>query len=426
MKKNAIALAVGALCLAPAAQAQIVFGNDQIGTVQIYGRLYPQVASFKSTGATQAGEGVSTLVATSGVLGTSGANHGQRWSVDSLNSRLGFRGERKLGNTGLKGIWQIEQALGFDDPDAEEEPWANRDSFAGLSSATLGTVRLGNLRTVYRTYTGGINMFGISGGNFTSSSNVISHIGVGNNRAARFHERRKNSIHYETSQFAGFQAAIQYSPDEQKGDPGRLLNANLWSYGVKYEAGPLEAAVAQEIHNDFFGGSNNVATSIQNGTTVGGVFTPSAGARSRDMATRLMVTYSVTRQHRITANFARLQYKERGQTLAAPRFEGYEHNTWEIGWEARWGGPWRTAFEYAVGEEGKCTLTGGVACSTRGLKGTLLTGGVSYAFDRQTSVHFIAARLNNGPSARYDNWPSGSPARGADTTQLALGVKYDF
>lgn len=417
MKKKAAALAMGALFLAPAAHAQITFGNDQIGTVQIYGRLYPQVASFKSTGATQAGEGVSTLVATSGVLGTSGANHGQRWSVDSVNSRLGFRGERRLGATGMKALWQIEQRLGFDDPDGDQEPWANRDSFVGLGG-NFGTVRLGNLRTVYRTYTGGINMFGISGGNFTASSNVISQIGVGNNRAARFHERRKNSIHYETREFAGFQAAVLYSPDEQKGDPGRALNANLWSYGVKYEAGPLEAAVAQEIHNDFFGGSNNVASSLSN------IADPNA--RSKDRATRLTVAYSVMRQHRITGNFARLQYRERGQTLAAPRFESYEHNTWAIGWEARWGGPWRTAFEYAVGEKGKCTLTGGVACSTLGLKGTLLTGGVSYSFDRQTSVHFIAARLKNGPSARYDNWPGGSPARGADTTQLALGMKYDF
>ena len=52
MKKKAIALAVGALCAAPAAQAQIVFGNDKIGTVQFYGKLYTQFASFGSSGAT--------------------------------------------------------------------------------------------------------------------------------------------------------------------------------------------------------------------------------------------------------------------------------------------------------------------------------------------------------------------------------------
>lgn len=417
MKKNAVVLAVGALLVAPAAHGQITFGNETIGTVQIYGRLYPQFASFQSKGATQPGTPVSTLVPTTGSAGLSGANHGQRWSVDSLNSRLGFRGERRLGKTGLKGIWQIEQRLGFDDPDEDQEPWANRDSFGGLTG-NFGTVRLGFFRTVYRTYTGGINHFGVSAGNFTASSNVISQIGVGNNRAARFHERRKNSIDYETPKIAGFQGAIHYSPDEAEGDPGVTRDENLLSYGVKYGGEPLYVAVAQEIHNDFFGGSNNVAPSLSNLTD--------PNARSRDMATRLRVAYTVAKAHRITFNIARLQYKERGQTLAAPRFESYRHNTWAIGWEARWAGPWRTSVEYSAGEEGSCSLTGGAACSTDGLSGRLLAGGVAYSLDRQTLLYVLAARLTNGASARYDNWPGGSPARGADTTQMALGLRYDF
>ena len=55
MKKQAIAVAVGALLAAPAAHAQIVFGNPTIGTVQLYGKLYPQIGSFKSSGATAPG-----------------------------------------------------------------------------------------------------------------------------------------------------------------------------------------------------------------------------------------------------------------------------------------------------------------------------------------------------------------------------------
>jgi hypothetical protein len=62
MKRKAIVLAVGALCAAPAAQAQIVFGNDTIGTVQLYGKLYPQYMWGTSKGATQPGTSVSTLV----------------------------------------------------------------------------------------------------------------------------------------------------------------------------------------------------------------------------------------------------------------------------------------------------------------------------------------------------------------------------
>ena len=61
MKRNAVAVADGALFIAPAAQAQIVFGNDTIGTVQFYGKLYPEVISAKSSGATETGASVSTL-----------------------------------------------------------------------------------------------------------------------------------------------------------------------------------------------------------------------------------------------------------------------------------------------------------------------------------------------------------------------------
>ena len=73
MKRKAIAVAVGALFVAPAVQAQITFGNEQIGTVQIYGKLYPQIAYFKADDATQPGASVSTLVSANGVLGGAAA-----------------------------------------------------------------------------------------------------------------------------------------------------------------------------------------------------------------------------------------------------------------------------------------------------------------------------------------------------------------
>src|SRR3954471_10346561 len=108
MEKKAIVLAVGALCAAPAAHAQIVFGNETIGTVQFYGKLYPQVISASSNGATQPGSSGSTLVSTTGALtgATVVASKG-RLAVDSQNSYIGFRGERNLGRSGLKAIWQI-------------------------------------------------------------------------------------------------------------------------------------------------------------------------------------------------------------------------------------------------------------------------------------------------------------------------------
>jgi len=136
MKRNAVAVAVGALFIAPAAQAQIVFGNDTIGTVQFYGKLYPEVISAKSSGATGTGDSVSTLASA-----PTGTTAGSRLAVDSQNSYLGFRGERKFGNTGLKGIWQIEQSVELD---TGTGVFSNRNSFLGLAGG-FGTVKLGNM-----------------------------------------------------------------------------------------------------------------------------------------------------------------------------------------------------------------------------------------------------------------------------------------
>src|SRR5437868_6905723 len=115
MKRKAAALAVGALFLAPAAHAQIVFGNPQLGTLQLYGKLYPQMEYGSSKDATQPGTSVSTMAATSGVLGGTApiTTPGSRRAINTQNSYIGFRGERDITNYRLKFIWQIEQAVNF-------------------------------------------------------------------------------------------------------------------------------------------------------------------------------------------------------------------------------------------------------------------------------------------------------------------------
>ena len=415
MKRNAVAVAVGALFIAPAAQAQILLGNDTIGTVQFYGKLYPQYLWGTSKGATQPGESVSTLVSLTGTVpaGAPITDAGARSAIDSQNSYLGFRGERALGSTGLKAIWQVEQSVGID---GSGGTFSNRNSFVGLRS-NFGTVKLGNMDTIYKEYGDTFQMFGISSGNFVSASNVLSQIGIGGDSSASFHLRKANSLQLESAQYRGFTAGFQYSPDETKGDVGRNINANLYSYGVKWEGGPFYVSLQQEVHNDFFGGSKNVpVASLKNDAT--------AGAHSKDTGTRLSAEYRFG-GHRLVGDIAQLEYKESGQA-AGTKFESYKHTTWNIGWETRWGGPWRTAVQYTGGGEGTCALTGGVDCSTTGLKGAMINFGVAYTLDRQTFLYAIAGKLVNDKSAAYDNWSAGSPQRGADITQAALGISYTF
>lgn len=406
MKKNAIALAVGALFVAPAAHSQTVLGNETVGTVQLYGKIYPQVGYYRAKDPTAAGAAPATLVS-----GGFGAAHGSTFSVDSQNTYIGFRGERALGG-GLKGIWQVEQAVELDfDDDAF---WSNRNTFGGLTGG-FGTVKLGNMDTIYKEYGDTFSMFGVKSGNFVSGSNLLSHIGLSNNRAARFHERQPHSIQYQTPEFGDIQAGVQYSPDETRGSVTTGQNVTLLSTGVKYDSKLVYVSLQHEIHNDFYGGSNNIGAGFSN---IG-----QPGASSKDTATRLSGEFRMG-DHKFVGDIAFLKYEEESGT--ALRFREYKRTNYAIGWEARWGGPWRTAVQVLRGNEGKCTIDGGANCSTSGLDATMVTAGVAYYFNRQTLLYGIFAQLNNGESARFDNWGNGSPPRGSDITQAAIGLSYSF
>src|SRR5580765_602201 len=373
MKKSALALAVGAAVAAPA--------MAQDSTVQIYGKVYPEFLSTQASGATGPGGVTSNLVPQ---VTTTGNDHKQRFAVDTQNSYLGFRGEEKLGGN-LAAIWQIEQSLGFDTGD--NGFWANRNSFVGLRS-NFGTVKLGNMDTIYKEYGDQFSMFGLNSGNFTSASNTLSHIGMGTSRAARFHERAQNSVQYLSPEFSDFQIGVQYSADEQNGNPGRNLNAYNLSYGIKYDAQRFYLSVQQEKHNDFFGGSLNAAATVANVTTATLATTT---AHSVDTATRFTAVFRWTPDQQFFFDIARLEYKESGQ-IGNGRFEKYERTNFAVGWEARWGGgPVRTGIQYVNMNEGKCSLTGGVDCTTTGLDGNQISLGTAYDFSKRTFIFALYA-----------------------------------
>ena len=399
-KKSAVAVAVGALFSMP------VWAQTSGSSIEIYGRLYPQLAISKSSGAT-------TTTPPATFVDDTGGNHDRRWSVDTSNSRIGFRGREMLGG-GLSTIWQIETRVRFDT--GAGNVWAGgRNSFLGLTGG-FGTVKLGNMDTIYKEYGALVgSFFGVSSGNFVSPSAVLSAHGLGladDQFDTGFHIRAPNSIQYETPEFGGFQVGIQYMPDERKGNPGRDFDSNLWSVGVKYEAGPLYVALAHERHNDWLDLSAN-ATAISAAL---------AATSSRDDATRLSAGYRITPNHRLTADIARMEWSDDGAGGEA----SLEKTAWAIGWEARWGGPWRTEIAFAKNNDGSCDLPGGAACSTEGLGGTMLNLGAAYSFSKRTLLFALFSKLKNEESAIYSNTNTFDPDRGADTTSFAVGVSHSF
>ncbi len=269
--------------------------------------------------------------------------------------------------------------------------------------------------TIYKEY-GGIagSFFGVSSGNFVSSSAVLSTHGLGTEDGngfgdTGFHIRTPNGIQYESPEFGGFQFGLQYMPDESKGDPGRDLDSDLVSMGVKYEAGPLYVSVQHERHNDWLDASAS-ADAI-------GI----APTSSKDEATRLSVSYRITPAHKISGDIARMEWNE-----SAPVGEAsLEKTSWAIGWEARWSSTFRTEIAYVNNDEGSCDITG-VACSTDGLDGSMLSFGAAYYLSKRTFIFGLLSRLTNGDSAAFSNTNTFDPSRGADTTSAAIGVSHSF
>lgn len=398
-KKSVLAIAVGAALSAP------VFAQDS--GVQIYGRVYPAFQTFKASGATAAGAAPSTLVEQPS---DASPDFKQRLAVNAYNTRLGFRGREQLGG-GMSAIWQIEQRVQIDT--GASGFWATRNSFVGLRGG-FGTVRFGHFDTVYKSYGAVVSALGISSGNIQSHASILNASGVGTESGefddAGFHIRAPSSVHYETPSFGGFQAGIQYSPDERKGNPTRPgLDSNLWSFGVKYEAGPLYVSVQHERHNDWL--------------ELTGDGSPFAGltTESSDKATRLSVQYRITQAHRISADIAQMEWNDSGAGITV----NYDKLSWDIGWEARWGGPLRTVLQYGRANEGDCEVTG-IACTTDGLDGTQLSFTVAYDLSKRTFIYGGFSRVSMGDSAIYDNWTNGTPPRGSDTTQLQVGVTHNF
>lgn len=332
--------------------------------VQVYGRLYPYVLQESGSGATAVGTPVATFAQTPTGVNAVGKISG----MAAGNSRLGIKGSEDLGG-GLKAIFQMEGVIAVDDGNAAGFRW-NRDGFVGLQGA-FGSVRLGNMDTIFKDYGDTIGILGTSSGTPTSSSNMFRKVGFGTSNASRFHERRANSVKYETPEMGGFQAGYQYATAE---NPTATLGAQTTqSFGVKYDKGPIYLALAHEIHKNFYGGSANAPSAMRNnavGTTVG----------SNDTATQATVEWRPIKGHKFGFDVIRKSYKE--PATVTGRFQSYESTAYMLGMENRWSDKWRTAANYVKSGAGSCSRVA-AACVTDGLEGSKFIVGASYYLSRR-------------------------------------------
>src|SRR5258708_6525669 len=187
-----------------------------------------------------------------------------------------------------------------------------------------GGSRGGDPDWVVEVYGDEISFLGVSSGNFPSTSAIYRRFGFGTSSAARFHERAQNATQYESPNIGGFDFKAQYSTSEtDTASPPR--HPHFWSFGAKYEMGPVTFFVAHEIHFDLFGGSNNVPAAMRNLTD--------PLVRSKDRATALAANLKFG-IHSFEFDYNWKEWKETS-AIAAGRFQSYKNN----GMIALWAAP---------------------------------------------------------------------------------------
>jgi predicted porin len=406
-KRKLMAAALGAAFALPiAAQAQM--------DVVVYGKLYPDITHVNVSGATPVGGAYSSLSAA-----PTGKNNISVTSMDSPSSRLGFRGTEDLGG-GLKAIFQLEMGFNTDSGtlSTADTPFS-RDTFVGLKG-NYGTIRLGNMDTVYKELGDTMPFLGLTSGNFMSDGNILSKPTFTTNTASSFHLRRTNSVYYTSQDIGGFTGRFDWSPNEIAGDAG----AGVYSTGVTYESGPIYAALAYELHKDLYGGSFGTVGGV--GSAIGSASAPvaPAGLHSKDQAIRATFQYAFDDGWKAEADVANLRYAESGQT-AVGKFDTYKHNTWAVSVQKDLG---RATLVASTGMEGagSCSLTGGVACNTGGLNARMTDLGVGYSLSKRTLLFAVYTRMSNDFSAVTTDWLNGKAANGQDQDIVALGISHSF
>ena len=408
-RKKILAVAVaGALGMGSAGVALAAGGAGE-SNYAIYGKLYPQVSSYDYSGATRSDPGNSLV----GPVAAT-ADHTQRSTLDVNNSRIGFRGREKLGGN-LTAIFQIESRVRFD---TGTGTWAGgRNSFIGLTGS-VGTFKLGNMDTAYKEAGDTLSFLGVSSGNIVSNSNLLSQGGDAD--TIDFHIRQQNAIMYESPELMGARFLATWGKDEFKGNPGRNVNVLLNSYALTFERGPLYAALAREIHHDFFAGSNSFGL-VENPTD-------GSDVRSNDNATRATVKVKFGNTT-AEVNVAQLELKETG-AIATGNFTGYKSRRFSVGVQQKFGNiTGQVALVNA--DKGTCTLQNVGSCDSSNLEARVMNLGANYAFSRRTQVFALYSKLTNGSLANFSNVsinPSAAtdPQRGEDVTAIGVGVNHNF
>jgi predicted porin len=208
-------------------------------------------------------------------------NVGWMAMMSSNGSNVGYRGSHKIGTSNVDFVYQVSTSLDMAAAPGLNNTWTKSsntvqgalglgDTFIGLRTRELGTLKFGEMYTPYKTSTDRLNAFSGMLGNY---SVVMGNTG-GDNRI-EFGTRMDHVIVYNSPNWGGFSFDASYgfgqnvdpynnttplgsadcSGGNSPGSGNLFLNCDdggfNYSYGgdLKFEVGGLYLVAAYELHN---------------------------------------------------------------------------------------------------------------------------------------------------------------------------------
>ena len=394
MQKKIIVLAIAAALTAPAAFADT-------SNVTVYGVADVSYDIVK-TGTSAAAAGTSDN------------------RVSSNTSRLGLKGSEDLGD-GLSAIWQIESLINIGNGSGTSSSTGTgiggRNTFAGLSSGSMGTVVLGHHDTPYKISTRKFDVFGdgiadnrsIMGGQSfaTVGANAVGVTAVATNpggfasAAASFDGRQDQVIAYISpklgNMFTGAIAYVNLTPAHATAATQK--NSALSLAGMFDIAGGFYGSLAYEAHD-----LNTVAV----------------GAKEK--ATKLGLGYT---QDAFTVGFA---YEKNSDNAGALRAlaagaDAFGHNAYYLSGKYNIGSDAVKAAYTKAGSLANSVNTGASQFSL----------GYDHSMSKRTTLYALYTRISNNTAGGYtlsNNSSIGglstSSGAGASPSAFAFGMKHTF
>lgn len=318
-----------------------------------------------------------------------------RGRVSSNNSHIGFKGAEDLGG-GLSAVWQLEYAVqldqqGYTQPQTSSD-WLGgtslRNTFAGLSSKTLGSLTFGTQESPLKTSTGPLALYTNTLADYRSVFTKLS-------------TRSDNSVLYTSPDLAGLQVQAMYG-FRNEGGVTLSDDSEMYALSAVYKNGPLYATLAYEANDDVTSFSSTGA--------------PSAVTSSQANAWRAGVGYTLGDLK------LGLAYEKNDVEAAA-------------GTTTNDGSAWYVSAAYKMG-----AITLNAAYTDRDDYTSAIGGaqqyvvGVDYAFSKRTSVYALYTEVSNdtggtnglGPATGIATVTTVTTSTGGDASGFALGMSHKF